>query len=188
MEQRNYRIILLEMLTVIIVPFVIVLFTEFVLRFGMGPFTERLSYFFAITASLISICMYVWIERGIAFSMIPVLISAIILSIFYMAEESFRFRFFYFFVSILVLAFGSILTYSISKVSKKSGISHTRSIIIFFTGLVIFIAFLFIVDVFFSFLSPRISIVQGMISGVRTGLILGSGVSIVTLILSQRVR
>jgi hypothetical protein len=174
------------MLMVVFIPFLIVLFIEFVLRLGMGPFAEEVSLVSGVFASLVAICSFVWIKKGIILGFIPIFAASILMVLLQGTMTVLRLRFFYFFASFLLLTFISILIYAMSKVSRKHGMSYGRSIALFFIGILIFIGGMGLIDFLFGFLNPELGMLQSLLRGIRSGLMLGSGVSIVVLLLSQR--
>jgi hypothetical protein len=174
------------MLMVVFIPFFIVLFIEFMLRLGMGPFQEQVSLVSATFASLIAICTFVWIKKGIIFGFIPIFGASVLMVILQGIPGGLRFRFFYFFISFLLLTFISILVYALSRVSWKRGVSHARTMVLFFVGVAIFVGGMGLIDFLFGFLKPGIGMLQSLLLGARTGLMLGCGVSIGILVIAQR--
>lgn len=186
MAMKQYLRLTIDMFLVVFIPFLIVLFMELVLRLGMGPFSEHVSLVSAVFASLIGICSFVWIKKGMILGFIPIFIATVLMVILQGSMAPLRFRFFYFFVSLVLLSFASVLIYAISRVSRKHGISYGRGIAIFFLGVLIFIAGMGLIDLFFGFLRSEIGVVQSLLLGIRSGLMLGCGVSVVILLFSQR--
>lgn len=187
MEEKNSIFPFYETLTIIFIPFLIVIFIEFALRFGMGPTVERISFFSPIYASLIAICSCLWIKKRIIFALFPMLLFSVIIAIFLKGEYTKIYKFLYFFISLLILSFFSVIGYAFLKVIKKHGISYSHYILQFFVGLFIFVCGMLIIHFFSGFLNSQITVVKSLISGVREGLLLGSGVTTVIIMLSQRV-
>ncbi|MCK4575768.1 hypothetical protein KAU34_05135 [candidate division WOR-3 bacterium] len=186
MERRNYLFLFYEILRVAFVPFIVVLFIEFILRFGMGPFIEELSFNLAVFASIIAICSYVWIKRGIIYAFFPVIVSSVVIALFRNGEMSLIFKLIHYFISILILTFISVLIYAISKVIRKHGSSYHYFILQFFLGIFLFVLFTPLINIALGFLNPQVTIIHSLVSGIRDGLVLGSGVSIIVIILSQK--
>ena len=126
------------------------------------------------------------IEKGIILGFIPIFAASVLMVLLQGTMTALRLRFFYFFAAFFLLTFFSILIYAMSKVSRKQGVSYGRSIALFFIGVVIFIGGMGLVDFLFGFLNPELGMLQSLLRGIRSGLMLGSGVSIVVLLLSQR--
>lgn len=186
MVTKQYLRLSSDILMVVFIPFLIVLFIQFVLRLGMGPFAENVSFVSATFASLIAICAFVWIRKGIILGFIPIFIASTVMVFLYGTEFSLRLRFFYFFASFLLLTFISILMYALSKVSRKHSVSYARTIALFFISVLIFMGGMALVDFLFGFLNTEIGMLQSLLLGIRFGLMLGCGVSITVLLLSQR--
>jgi hypothetical protein len=53
-------------------------------------------------------------------------------------------------------------------------------------GVIIFIGGMGLIDFLFGFLNPELGMLQSLLRGIRSGLMIGSGVSMVVLLLSQR--
>jgi hypothetical protein len=187
MEKRNFLGYLSEITTAVFIPFFIVLSIEFVLKIGMGPFVEKISLFFPIFASLLGLSTYIWIRKGIIFSLVPILLSPLVLMLFFIPELSPRVRFFYFLISVFILTFVSILVYAVSKVVKKHSSSRVLSIVLFFVGILVFVLAFSVIDIVFSLFNPPTPLTKSLVHGVQGGLLLGSGVTIVVLLLVQRV-
>ncbi len=175
-----------ETLTVIFIPFLIVLFIEFVLRFGMGPFVEKVSFFSAFYASIIAVCSYVWIRKKIIYAFLPVILFSVVIALLFKDETTMVCRFLYFFISLLILSFVSVIGYAIFKVIGKHSISNPLYILKFFVGLFIFVCGTFIIHILSGFFNPHLSVVQTLISGIKEGLLIGSAVTVVTIILSKK--
>lgn len=187
MEEKKSIFPLYETLSILFIPFLIVLFIEFVLRFGMGPTVERISFFSPIYASLIAICSCLWIKKRIIFAFIPMVLFSVIIAIILKGESTVVCKFLYFFISLFILSFFSVIGYAFSKVIKKHGSSYSHYILKFFVGLFIFVCGMLIIHFFSGFLNSQITVVKSLISGIREGLLLGSGVTIVIIMLSQKV-
>jgi hypothetical protein len=186
MAMRQYLRLTSDMLMVVFIPFFIVLFIEFVLRLGMGPFTEHVSLVSAIFASLVAICSFVWIKRGMILGFIPIFIASVIMLLLHGSTATLRFRFFYFFISILLLTFIAICIYAISKVSRARSVSYARTVLLFFFGVIVFVGGMGLIEFLFGFLKPDIGMLKSFLLGVRSGLLLGCGISVVVLLISQR--
>jgi hypothetical protein len=188
MQLKASLLISRDVLTVTFVPFLIVLFVEFVLRFGMGPFVEKVSFFSATFASLIALSAFVWIRKGIVWGFIPIIVSSGIMVFLHRILPAVRLRFLYFFLCFFLLTFLSVLVYAVAKVSRRHSSSYARSIAVFFMAIIMFLGTMAIVDLLFGFLDPEMAMVQSLMQGIRSGTILGCGVSMVILLLSQRDR
>lgn len=188
MEKKNWLNYLSEIVLVVFIPFFIVLFIEFVLKIGMGPFVERISFFFATFAAILGLSSYVWIKKGIIFGLVPILLSPLVLMFFFTGQSFLRIRFFYFLISAFTLTFISILIYAISKVVKKRTSSRVLSILLFFLSVIVFVFSLSMIEIIFGHFNSHITITQSLVSGVRGGILLGSGVTIVLLLLAQRIK
>lgn len=186
MEKKGNLNVLYEIIAVCFIPFIVVIFIEFVLKLGMGPFVERLSFFLPLYASLISICSYVWIRKGIVYAVLPIIVFSLLISLYYKNALTIFSKIIYFFISIVVLSFTSILCYAFSKVIGKYRSSYTSYVLQFFIGLFFFVCALLIIHITRSFSVVQITMFQSAISGVREGLVLGSGVIIVIIILAQK--
>lgn len=186
MEKKTFLYYFYEILAVVFIPFLVVLFIEFVLRIGMGPFVERLSFFSGIYASIIAVCSYVWIRKKIIFAFLPIILFSIIIAIFFKNEITMISRLLYYFMSLIILSSFSIITYAISKVIRKHNTSYSIYILQFFVGLFIFLCGMSIAHILSSFFNPQVTIVQSLISGVSEGLLIGSGVTIIVIMLSQK--
>ncbi len=183
---KQYLRLSSDILMVVFIPFLVVLFIEFVLRLGMGPFAENVSFVSAIFASLIAVCAFVWIKKGIILGLIPIFIASTAMVFLYGTEFSLRLRFFYFFASFLLLTLSAILMYAMARISRRHSMSYVRTIALFFIGVLFFMGGMALVDFLFGFLNPEIGMLQSLLLGIRSGLMLGCGVSIVVLLLSQR--
>jgi hypothetical protein len=154
MVMKRYLRLISEMLMVIFIPFFMVLFIELALRLGMGPFAENVSLLSAVFASLISLCSFVWIKKGIILGCIPILVASVLMVFLSGTVDALRVRFFYFFASMFLFTFISILIYAISNVSRKHGVSYARTIAVFFVGVLFFVGGMGLIDFLFGFLDP----------------------------------
>lgn len=183
--KQNLRIPM-DLLLAAFVPFLAVLFIEFVLRLGMGPAAEEVSLLSPVFASLIGICSFIWIKRGIILGFIPIFAGTVLMLVLEGSMSTLRLRFFYFFFSFLLLTFVSMLVFAMAEASRKRGGSRGRTIALFFIGILAFVTGMGLIDFLFGFLNPDLGMVQALLLGVRSGLMLGCGVSVVVLLLSQR--
>ena len=184
--EKKYISPFYESLYVVFVPFLIVLFIEFVLKFGLGPFENGLSIFSAVYASIVAICFYVWIKKSIIFAFFPIVIfSIIIVKFFRDAPVTFP-RFFCTFISLLILSFFSVIGYAFSMVIRRHSTSYSFSILQFLVGLFIFVCGMVLVYISTNFCNPDLSLVMSLLAGIKEGLPLGCGVSVIIVMLSQK--
>ncbi len=186
MAIKQYLRLTSDMLMVVFIPFFIVLFIEFVLRLGMGPFTEHISLESAVCASLVAICSFVWIKKGMILGFIPIFIASVIMLLLHGSAASLRFRFFYCFISVLLLTFIAVFMYAISRISRRRSVSYARTVMLFFVSIIVFVGGMGLIEFLFGFLKPDIGMLKSFLLGVRSGLLLGCGVSVVVLLISQR--
>lgn len=186
MKGKKFLNTFYEIIVTCFIPFIVVIFIEFVLKLGMGPSVERLSFFLPVYASIIAICSYVWIRKGIIFAFFPIILFTVIISIFYKGEITMGRRLLDFFLSLVFLSSASIISYAISKVIREYRSSYSFAILQFFVGLFVFICGMFIVHFISYFISHQMTMFQSIISGIGKGLLLGSGVIIVIIMLAQK--
>jgi hypothetical protein len=186
MNKSRFLPIFYDVLIIIFIPFLIVLFIEFVLRFGMGPFVERISFFPAIYVSALAVCSFTWIRKKIIFAVFPMLIFASAFGFLMGNGNSAALTILYYFLSFFILSFFSVIGYSFSKVINTYGKSQVRYIIQFFTVLVIFICGMFLVQIVAYFFNPIPIISKFLLEGLRKGFLMGCGVSVAILFMSQR--
>jgi len=82
MEKKEFLSTIREMSVAIFVPFIVVLFIEFIQKLEVQPFFDRATFFMPVYASIIAICSYVWIRKGIAASFFAVVIFAVLCFLF----------------------------------------------------------------------------------------------------------
>lgn len=186
MAMKQYLRITSDMLMVVFIPFFIVLFIEVVLSIGMGPFTESVSLVSAVFASLVAICSFVWIKKGIILSFIPVFIASVVMLLLHGSIATVRFRFCYSFVSILLLTSIAILTYALFRVSRTRSISYVRTVMLFFVGVIVFTAGMGLIEFLFGFFMPEVGALKSFLLGISNGLMVGCGVSVALLLIAQR--
>ncbi len=185
MEKKEFLSTIREMSVAIFVPFIVVLFIEFIQKLEVQPFFDRATFFMPVYASIIAICSYVWIRKGIAASFFAVVIFAVLIAVFNRGEDSFVFSCVFYFASILCLAFFSTLTFTVGKVIGKYRSSYYSFVVQFFSGISIFIFGTLMLQLTRSLFDIQLSVVQSIMCGIRQGLLLGSGVIISIIMLPQ---
>ena len=185
MEKKKFLSTIREMSVAIFIPFIIVLFIEFIQKLELQPFFDKNAFFMPVYASIIAVCSYIWIRKGIALSFFAVVIFAVLIAVFNRGEDSFVFSCVFYFSSILFLAFFSTLTFTIGKVIGKHRSSYYAYITQFFSGICIFIFGTLMLQLTRSLFDAQTSVVQSTICGIRQGLLLGSGVIIAIIMLPQ---
>lgn len=185
MSKSRFLSIFYDTVTIIFIPFLIVLFIEFVLKFGMGPFEEHISFFSAIYASAIAVCSFIWIRKKIIFAVLPMLIFASIFGFVFNTGSSSALTIFYYFLTFLVLSFFSVIGYAFSRVINNYGKSQVRYIIQFFTVLAIFICGMFMAQIVTYFFNPIPIISVFLVEGLRKGFLLGCGITVAILFMAR---
>jgi|GEM_PF-5060309 len=187
MENKRYLHTFYETMSVVFLPFLIVLFIEFVLKLGMGPNVRLISFFPAIYASVIALCSFVWIRKKIIYALIPVLLSSVVFATFGKNGSAVIVKGIYFFVSLFVLSFFSVIGYALSKVIATYKVPRIGYFLRFFTGLFVFVCGMILVHIFSGFQGPETTIVESILYGLVNGFPVGCGVISVIMILSERV-
>ncbi|OQX51951.1 MAG: hypothetical protein B5M53_09940 [Candidatus Cloacimonas sp. 4484_209] len=152
----------------------------------MGPFVEKISIFLPVYASIIAVCSYIWIRKGIVFSFVPIISFTILIPVIFRSKVHIPYSFLFYFLSLLILSFVSVLDYAVTKTISAHRSTYSFYILQFLTGLVLFTSGVLLINVCYGVLNPGLSIIQSLLYGLKNGIPLGAGVITVILVLVQK--
>jgi len=175
-----------EFVAVCFIPFIVVIFIDFVVKLGLEPFIEKISIFLPVYASIIAVCSYVWIRKGIIFSFIPIISFTVLIPVIFRSKIHIHYSFLFYFLSLFVLSFVSVLNYAIMKTISTHRSTYSFYMLQFLTGLVIFTSGALLVNVCYGFFNSGLSILQSLLFGLKDGISLGTGIITVILVLAQK--